>query len=70
MEVSKRMAGQNAMTNTIDVPSIDEYTEKIQSKGGQVIMPKMPIHGIGYFASCKDTERNVFEIIEMNEHAK
>jgi predicted enzyme related to lactoylglutathione lyase len=47
MEVSKRMAGQNAMTNTIDVPSIDEYTEKIQSKGGQVIMPKMPIQGIG-----------------------
>lgn len=64
------MAGQNAMTNTIDVPSIDEYTEKIQSKCDQVITPKMPIQGISYFASCKDTERNVFGIIEMNEHAK
>jgi len=58
------------MTNTIVVPSINEYTEKIQSKGGQVIMPKMSIQGISYFTSCKDTERNVFGIIEMNEHAK
>jgi predicted enzyme related to lactoylglutathione lyase len=68
--LSKRMAGQNAMTNTIDVPSIDEYAKKIQSNGGQVIGPKMPIPGIGYFASCKDTEGNTFGIIEMNEHAK
>jgi predicted enzyme related to lactoylglutathione lyase len=46
--LSKRMAGQNAMTNTIDVPSIDEYTEKIQSKCDQVIMPKMPIQEPNY----------------------
>lgn len=68
--LSKRMAGQNAMTNTIDVPSIDEYAKKIQSNGGQVIAPKMAIQGVGYFASCKDTEGNIFGIIEMNKDAK
>jgi len=68
--LSKRMAGQNAITNTIDVPSIDEYTKKIQSKGGQVIAPKMAIQGVGYFASCKDSEGNPFGIIEMDKNAK
>ncbi len=68
--LSKRMGGQDAITNTIDVPSIDEYAKKIQSKGGQVIAPKTPIQGIGYFASCKDTEGNVFGIIEMDQNAK
>lgn len=68
--LAKRNAGQNGMTNTVDVPSIEEYSNKIQSKGGQVIAPKMPIPGVGYFAMCKDTEGNIFGIIEMNQNAK
>jgi hypothetical protein len=68
--LGKRMPGQAGMTNTIDVPSVDEFAKKIESKGGKVIMPKMAILGVGYFAQCLDTEGNVFGIIQMDQNAK
>ena len=68
--LTKRMPGHAGVTNTIDVPSVDEYTKKIQANGGQVIAPKMPIPGVGYFAQCKDTEGNIFGIIQMDQNAK
>jgi uncharacterized protein len=68
--MSKRIPGQIGMTNTIDVPSLDKYASKIQSNGGQVLIPKMPIPGVGYFATCMDTEGNIFGIIQMDKKAK
>jgi len=68
--LAKRMPGRAGTTNTIDVPSVDEYTKKIQSNGGQVIAPKMPIPGVGYYAECKDTEGNSFGIIQMDQNIK
>lgn len=68
--LAKRMPGQAGMTNTIDVPSVDEFAKKIESKGGKVIVPKMAIPGVGYFAQCLDTEGNCFGIIQMDQNAK
>jgi len=68
--LARRMPGQIGMTNTIDVPSVDEYINKIVSKGGQRLLPKMPIPGVGYFASCMDTEGNIFGIIQMDKNVK
>jgi predicted enzyme related to lactoylglutathione lyase len=68
--LAKRMPGQAGMTNTIDVPSIDEYTKKIQANGGKIIMQKTPIPSVGYFAQCMDTEGNIFGIIQMDQNAK
>ena len=66
----RRMPGQIGMTNTIEVPSLDEYTSKITSNGGQILIPKMPIPGVGYFATCMDTEGNIFGLIQMDSSAK
>ena len=68
--LSKRMPGQIGITNTITVSSVDEFSKKIMEKGGQMIVPKMPIPGIGWFAQCTDTEGNIFGIIEMDSKAK
>ena len=68
--MARRMPGQIGMTNTIEVPSLDEYTNKIASKGGQILIPKMPIPGVGYFATCMDTEGNIFGLIQMDSGAK
>jgi len=57
-------------TITIDVPSVDEFTEKIVEAGGSVVMPKRPIPGMGYIAYCMDTEGNVFGIIEYDPSAR
>jgi predicted enzyme related to lactoylglutathione lyase len=66
----QRMPGQLGTSNTIDVPSIDEFTEKIQSNGGKILMPKTSIPGVGYFAQCMDTEGNVFGIMQPAQNAK
>ena len=68
--LSKRMPGQMGMTNTINVPSVDEFSKKVAEKGGELVIPKMAIPGIGWFAQCTDTEGNAFGIIEMDEKAK
>jgi predicted enzyme related to lactoylglutathione lyase len=54
--------------NTIDVPFIDEFVQKIEEAGGKVLMPKTEIPGIGYHAYCQDTEGNIFGLMEpLNE---
>jgi predicted enzyme related to lactoylglutathione lyase len=56
--------------NIVDVPSADGYTNKIVSNGGSVLMPKMSIIGVGYCAYFKDTEGNVFGVIEADASAE
>lgn len=53
--------------NAIDVPSVDEFVEKVISNGGSIALEKMQIPGIGWVAYCKDTEGNVFGILESDE---
>ena len=56
--------------NTIGVSSVDKFSKIIQDNGGKVLMPKTPIPGVGWFATCQDTEGNTFGIIEQNPNAK
>jgi uncharacterized protein len=68
--LSKRGKEGMPNMNTIDVPSVDKFAKKIQYKGGKILMPKMAIPGVGWFATCQDTEGNIFGIIEENKKAK
>ncbi|MGN6615362.1 MAG: VOC family protein [Candidatus Nitrosocosmicus sp.] len=61
---------QQGITNYIDVKSIDEYSVKVEKLGGKVVVQKMPVPGMGYFAMCLDTENNSFAIWETNSSAK
>lgn len=61
---------QQGITNYIDVNSVDEYSTKIEKLGGKVVVPKMPVAGMGYFAVCLDTENNSFGIWETDSTAK
>jgi uncharacterized protein len=65
-----RQSPQQTPVNYIDVPSVDEYTAKVESLGGKVGMPKTAVPQIGYFAICLDTENNPFGIWEDNPQAK
>ena len=55
---------------TADVPSVDEYVNKVLSAGGQVALPKMPIPGIGWLAYVKDTEGNLLGLMHRDPTAK
>ena len=50
--------------NTIEVPSVDAWLEKIAAAGGRQCTPKTEIPGIGHFCYCEDTEGNLFGILE------
>ena len=61
---------QETTVNTIDVPSVDEFTQKITEAGGKVVVQKMAIPGVGYMAYYTDSEGNVFGIMEEDPSTK
>jgi len=58
------------IVNTIDVPSVDEFSTRVTANGGQIVVPKMAVPGIGYIAYFKDTEGNMFGMMEMDATAQ
>lgn len=62
--VAQREEPWQSATPTIDVPSADEYSKRIEAEGGSIVRPKTLIPGIGQLVTFKDTEGNVFAILE------
>lgn len=56
-------------TNVIGVDSVDDYVAKIEGAGGVVVVPKMPIPGVGYLAYFKDLDGNITGIMQPDESA-
>ncbi len=52
--------------NTIDVPNFDEFVSKVKYYGGTQVTDKTEIPGVGTFCYCKDTEGNLFGILQPN----
>jgi predicted enzyme related to lactoylglutathione lyase len=68
--MKRQNAQQQGITNYIDVKSIDEHSAKVEKLGGKVVVSKMPVPTMGYFAVCVDTETNSFAIWETDSTAK
>ena len=51
-----------------DTDDIDSTIGKVRSSGGEAT-DKQPIPGIGWFANCKDTEGNAFNLYQGDESA-
>jgi len=60
----KRQNPQHRPVNYIAVESVDNYAIKIEQLGGKIIVPKMEIPGIGWWAFALDPEGNQFAIME------
>jgi uncharacterized protein len=54
----------NAYSCVVGVENIDEAMTRVKSAGGQVMGDKMDIPGIGLYARCKDTEGNIFTLLQ------
>ena len=57
-------AAVNAWVMTVDVKSVDDALALAVAQGGTVAVEKMEIQGIGFLAYLKDTEGNIFGIME------
>jgi len=45
---------------------VDDAVKKAWSGGGTIALPKMPIPGVGWLAYCKDTEGNIFGLMQAD----
>jgi uncharacterized protein len=58
----RRMMPGQGPVNYISVENVDEFARKAEHLGAKVVVPKMPVPGMGWFAQLTDTEGNVFAI--------
>ncbi len=56
--------------NTIGVANLPEMIAAVQSTGGSIALPKMPVPGVGWLAYCKDNEGNMFGMMQADPNAK
>ena len=59
----------NAFVCTIDVASVDDAIAKITSHGGTIALPKMAVPHVGWLAYAKDTEGNIFGVMQSDHSA-
>ena len=65
----KRRDPQGSVYNTLDVDNLDNYIEKVKGNGGEIVLEKMPIPGVGWLAYFKDTEGNIFGMMQADANA-
>jgi predicted enzyme related to lactoylglutathione lyase len=54
----------NAYSCVVGVDNIDDAMAKVKSAGGQLLGGKMDIPTVGTFVRCKDTEGNIFTMLQ------
>lgn len=68
--LTRRTDPEMGVENTIAVTSVDKAVTKVEAHGGQVIRLKMAVPGVGWTAYIKDTEGNIFGMMESDPDAK
>ncbi|MFD2169815.1 VOC family protein [Tumebacillus lipolyticus] len=68
--IMKSPDGVARTVNSIAVPSVDQFLAKIEERGGQVVVPKMTMPGMGYLAYCIDPEGTIFGVSQTDPEAK
>ena len=64
------MQAVNAFVCTVDVGDVDAYMKRVPELGGTIAMPKMAVPTIGWLGYAKDTEGNLFGMIQFDTSAK
>jgi uncharacterized protein len=67
--IMKRQHPQQPFANYIHVESVDDYGAKAVALGGQIVMPKTPVPGMGWFLYFKDTEGNILGLWQLDSAA-
>ena len=67
--LARREDPTTGVENTIDVKDLDASLANVKASGGEVFRPKMAVPGVGWMAYIKDTEGNVFGLMENDSEA-
>jgi len=60
----------NAYVCTLGVANLKESVDKVLKSGGSIALSRMPVKGIGWWASCRDTEGNIFGMMQQDTNAR
>jgi predicted enzyme related to lactoylglutathione lyase len=55
---------------TVEVEDVDASLKTALDNGGQIALPKTPIPGVGWLVYCKDTEGNIFGMMQNDPSAQ
>ena len=62
--IMKKQNPEHKPVNYVLVESVDEYIKKIESLNGKIVVPKMEVPGVGWWALALDPEGNQFAILQ------
>ncbi len=60
----------NAFPCTLDVTKIDDVIAAVVKNGGTIAFPKNAVPGVGWLAYAKDTEGNIFGMMQNDPSAR
>lgn len=63
-------AGRPTTQVTVPVTHLDELLARVERNGGKIMEPKMPIPGIGWYATCAEPGGLVFGLIQADAGAR
>jgi uncharacterized protein len=63
-------SGRPTVTLTIPVQDLDQMLSKVKESGGKFIEPRMPIPGIGWYATCAEPGGLMFGVMQADAEAK
>jgi predicted enzyme related to lactoylglutathione lyase len=53
---------------TVEVDSIERYTERIERGGGEIVVPRFAIENVGFMLHARDPDSNLFGVIEKTSN--
>ncbi len=65
----RKKAPDQPVVNTVDVPNVDDYTARVTKAGGTIVVPKMPIPGVGWLVYFKDLDGNIVGMMRSDATA-
>ncbi len=68
--IMKKRDPNQPVVNSIEVLNLDEMAEKIMKSGGKLVVPKMPVPGVGWLAYFTDPDGNIHGIFQNDSSAK
>lgn len=63
-------AGRPLVSLTVPVPDLEKVISRIVEHGGKIVEPKIPVPGIGWYATCSEPGGLMFGIIQADVDAK
>jgi predicted enzyme related to lactoylglutathione lyase len=70
VEATETSAGAPLTQVTIPVPDLDDFISRVGTAGGHVIESRMPIPGVGWYATCAEPGGLKFGMIQADPEAR